>query len=172
MKTHLRAVASLLAFMPALAHGASGDDLGFETAANLPAEVWEKILASDALRDYKLSAHLNPFYLHGDFDGDGLRDTAVLIRHSISNRNGIAVFHANRQAPFILGSDGPVAENTGYASVFNSWSVMSRGPVRMGADETPPPTLMGDALVLVKLEASSVIMHWNGVSYATYWQGD
>jgi hypothetical protein len=161
----------LLALAPTLTDGASSDDLGFEIASNLPAEVWEKILASEALRGYRLSARLNPFYLHADFDGDGRRDTAVLIQHSATNQNGMAVFHANRQAPFILGS-GPAVEGTGYASVFNSWQVMVRGPVQMGADETPPPTLKGDALVLSKLEASSVIMYWTGSAYATYWQGD
>ena len=172
MKPHLSLLAAVLTLVPALTDGASSDDLGFEIASNLPVEVWQQIHATSVLNDYKLSARLNPFYLQADFDGDGRRDVAVLVQHSISKLPGIAVFHASKEGPFILGSIGPAAGSTGYASIFNAWHVMERGPVRMGADQTTPPTLRGDALVLKKLEASSVIMYWTATSYATYWQGD
>src|SRR3954452_5944027 len=52
---------------------------------------------------YQLSDRSNPFYLRGDFDGDGRPDYAVLITNSKDER-GIAVCRAAAAKPEILGA--------------------------------------------------------------------
>jgi len=68
---------------------------------------------------YQLSAHLNPFYLHGDFDGDGRSDSALRIKERSSGKNGIAIYHgkSNRSAPSARGRTGVTA-----ATTFQGWT--------------------------------------------------
>jgi hypothetical protein len=44
--------------------------------------------------------------------------------------------------------------------------------VQRGADETAPPTLKGDALMVIKTESASALIYWNGRGYSWYQQGD
>ena len=53
---------------------------------------------------YHFSSHLNPFYLRGDYNGDGKIDVATLIRENEKRRYGIAIFHEGRENPIILGA--------------------------------------------------------------------
>ena len=162
-----------MALTPTLAGGASSDDLPYEVASNLPREVWESINASNVLKDHKLSAHLNPDYLHGDFDGDGRRDTAVLVRHTTSGKTGIAVFHADRRDPILIGGGAPVAASRGDdLNWVGAWQIRQKGPVSSAYEAGPSPTLRGDALYVEKLESASALLYWTGSAYAWYQQGD
>src|SRR5947208_1358801 len=44
-------------------------------------------------QQYRFITRLNPFYLRGDFNGDGQPDFAVLIERLSDKKQGIAVFH-------------------------------------------------------------------------------
>jgi len=52
---------------------------------NIPRPVWERLDKEKLLSTYEISTKLNPFYLRGDFDGDGKPDYAVLIESSHQN---------------------------------------------------------------------------------------
>jgi hypothetical protein len=160
-----------LAAAPALAECASFDDLPFTTTSSLPPVVTQR-LDHTILADYKLSAHLNPYYLQADLDGDGQRDAAVLIKHKGSGKVGIAVFHAGQRAPIVLGA-GEVAGNGGDDfSWMDAWQIQDRGPVGRGAGEGSPPVLKGDAILVIKKESASGLLYWTGSKYAWYQQGD
>ena len=45
---------------------------------------------------YNLSSALNPFYLRGDFDGDGMSDYAFLIAPVQGSKRGIAIWLSSR----------------------------------------------------------------------------
>ena len=71
---------------------------------NLP-EWTTPVLAEQAFASsYALSARLNPFFLQGDFNGDGRLDLAVLIVHSPTGQQGIAILHASEKAVIVLGA--------------------------------------------------------------------
>jgi hypothetical protein len=44
--------------------------------------------------------------------------------------------------------------------------------VQRGADGKPPPKLRGDALMVMKTEAASGLVYWDGKRYGWYQQGD
>ena len=120
-------------------------ELDFVTLSSLPPEVRDAFQKSTHSKRYQLSAHINPFYLHGDFNGDGRSDTALLIKERSSGKNGIAIYHGKSNR---------------------------RGPVGKGADGKAPPKLRGDALMVIKTESASALIYWNGTRYAWYQQGD
>lgn len=155
----------------ALVHGASFDDLPFATASSLPRVVSQR-LNHVALADYELSAHLNPYYLQADLDGDGQRDAAVLIKHKVSGKVGIAVFHASQSAPIVLGA-GTITGNGGDDfSWMDAWKIQERGPAQKGAGESSPPVLKGDAIIVIKTESAGGLLHWTGSAYVWHQQGD
>jgi hypothetical protein len=47
---------------------------------------------------------VNPFYLRGDFDGDGKIDLAVLVDQRSTGKSGIAIIHGVRSKVTILGA--------------------------------------------------------------------
>ena len=55
----------------------------------------------------------------------------------------------------------------------DAWYVYPRGPVGRNAfDAGAPPTLNGDALMVIKTEAASGIIYWAGTAYEWYQQDD
>jgi hypothetical protein len=118
---------------------------------------------------YKISGRINPFYLRGDFDGDGRPDYAVLITNSKGAR-GIAICRAASPAPEIVGSG--VVLNKLADFDFDAWMVFPKGPVERGVDEGPPPKLFGDAISIIWSESASALLYWNGRKFSWYQQGD
>lgn len=171
-KAHQRAIGFLcLGLAPLPASGANFNDLPFPVASSLPDTVIQR-LAVRSLDDFVLTAHLNPYYLQGDFDGDGERDTAVLIKHKTNGKFGIGIFQSSTPQPVILGAGTPIGNGGDDFNWMDAWRVQLRGPVQPGADETAPPSLRGDALLVMKTEASSGLLYWAGSQYAWYQQGD
>src|SRR5262249_28306244 len=120
---------------------------------------------------YELDAHLNPFCLRADFDGDGKIDFVVFIRERSSGKIGIAFIHQGSGMLYIIGAGTPGIHGDDYRWI-DAWTVFEKGVVSQGADETPPPKLKGDALLIFKTEAASAILWWTGSGYRWYQQGD
>lgn len=148
-----------------------GADIDFLTAASLPPEVRARV-ESHLPKRYQLFAYINPFYLHGDFDGDGRIDTAMLIREISSGKRGIAIFYGKSARLHVVGAGQKLGNAGDDFSWMDAWYVFQRGPVRRGADDKAPPKLHGDALMVSKSESASALVYWNGKSYAWYQQGD
>jgi len=71
---------ALLVLVLARSDRSAGAEIDFVTLASLPPTLRESFDKSPQAKRYAFSVHINPFYLHGDFDGDGEPDTAVLIK--------------------------------------------------------------------------------------------
>ena len=54
----------------------------------------------------------------------------------------------------------------------DAWYVYDRGKVEQGAFEEAPPTLKGDALMVINTESASGLIYWDGDAFAWYQQGD
>jgi hypothetical protein len=118
---------------------------------------------------YKISGRINPFYLSGDFDGDGRRDYAVIIINRKGER-GIAVCRAAVHKPEIIGAG--VVLNKLVDFDFDAWMVFERGALQRGIGEGPPPKLQSDGISIIWSESASAILYWDGIRFRWYQQGD
>jgi hypothetical protein len=64
---------------------------------------------SDDAKRYEIVSHLNPFYIHGDFNGDSRTDTAVLVKDRLSGKKGIAILHAGSKSVIVPGAAANLA---------------------------------------------------------------
>jgi hypothetical protein len=150
----------------------AGAEIDFVTLASLPPALRESFDKSPQAKRYAFTAHINPFYLHGDFDGDGVQDTAVLIKERATGKIGTAIFHGKTNRLVIVGAGRDLGNGSDDFSWLNAWHVFRHGPVRQGADGKPPPSLRGDALMVIKTESASALIYWDGKRYGWYQQGD
>jgi len=150
----------------------SGGEPTWQEQQNLP-EWTAPVLAEKAFAStYALSTRLNPFFLHGDFNGDGRLDVAVLIVHKTTGQQGIAMFHAGAQTAIALGAGRAVGNGGVDFSWLDAWSVSVKPAEQQGATGKKRPSLRGDALLVQKLEAASALIYWDGTTYRWYQQGD
>lgn len=157
---------SLILVAPAMAAGR--DDIDFVIGSSLPPEVWSALENSN---DYVVETRLNPFYLQGDFDGDGKRDTAVLVKHRASGKRGAAIVSRTGKVR-VLGAGKDIGDGTDNLDWMDAWYVFARGPVSQGATDEAPPKLKGDAIAAIKTESASGLIWWSGSRFRWYQQGD
>ena len=116
-----------------------------------------------------ISGRINPFYLRGDFDGDGKPDYAVLVRNG--DQQGVMICRNSAAKPTLLGAGAGFHQMKDLN--FNAWQVHPKArPVERGVEEGKPPALLGDAILLEWEESASAIVYWNGKQFVWYQQGD
>ena len=147
-------------------------DLPYPLSASVPPGVLRVLEADAEAGRYALTARLNPFYVHGDFNGDGRTDTAVLVRNRDSKKIGIAIVHAGARSAIILGAGRSFGNGGDDFKWMDAWHLYPRATVERGAGGGAPPVLRGDALMVIKTESASALIYWNGKRYAWYQQGD
>jgi hypothetical protein len=170
MRYLLILVGAVAGFSSSLAAGP--DDLPFPLSSSLSPHALRVLESDAASKRYALVAHLNPFYIHGDFNGDGRIDTAVLIKDRDSGKTGIAVVHAGARSAIILGAGRKFGNGGDDFKWMDAWHLHPRGIVERGAGQGAPPILRGDALMVIKTESANALVYWNGKRYAWYQQGD
>ena len=84
----------------------------------------------------------------------------------------MSIIHARVNGVSILGAGRAIGNDGDDFRWMDAWHVHLRGTVSRGADGKAPPVLKGDALVLIKTEAASGLVYWDGARYAWYQQGD
>ncbi len=152
-----------------------GQEINKAIEFNLPPQVRKCFEASPLSKTHEISSHLNPYYLQGDFNGDGKLDTAVLVKEKKSGKFGIAIFHGGSKHIFLIGAGKTFRNYSDGGDNFDwldEWYVFVRGPVGKGASEGIPPNLKGDALYVGKEGSASLLIYWNGHKYSDYQQGD
>jgi hypothetical protein len=115
---------------------------------------------------------MNPFYLRGDFNGDGKIDVAVLVKQRSTGKLGIAVVHGATDKVTILGAGVAIGNGGDDFEWIDSWRVYSKDRVPRKAGEVSLPHLHGDAFLVEKSEAASALIYWNGKRYVWFQQGD
>jgi hypothetical protein len=138
---------------------------------NIPVAVRRAIANGSLAKGYEVSFHLKPFYLPGDFNGDGKADIAVLVKQRSTGKLGIAIINAATDKVTILGAGTAIGNGGDDFEWMDSWQVYSKGRVAQEA-EGSVLHLRGDALLVSKSEAASALIYWNGKRYAWFQQGD
>ncbi len=167
--TFIHSIAVLMLAGTTAARAVTWDDVPFTIASSLPQYVWDAL--DEGARDYSVSSHLNPFYLQGDFDGDGSRDTAVLIKQMKSGKVGVAIVFKGGKVR-ILGAGQDMGEGESDLDWMDAWFVEPKGAVQQGASDEAPPKLKGDAIMAIKTESASRLIYWDGTGFRWYQQGD
>ena len=123
-------------------------------------------------KQYDFSSRINPFYLEGEFDGDGKIDVAVLVTQRSTGKLGIAIVHGATGKVTILGAGSEIGNGGDDFEWMDSWRVFSKTRAAHAEAETSVPHLRGDALLVEKSEAASALIYWNGKRYVWSQQGD
>lgn len=142
---------------------------------NLPSEIGMAIELGPFAQSYSIDGSVNPFYLRGDFDGDGKPDYAVRVKSKSRGEVGFAVWLSSQKKIVVLGAGIPFrmsGEAATNLEVLNTWQVYPKGPVEQGVASGPPPRLIGEAILAGKRESASGLIYWNGKSFVWYQQGD
>lgn len=133
----------------------------------------ERVLACGTLGNrYVPCFRINPFYLRGDWDGDGVPDYAVLVKERRTQKVGIVLGRPDAGRVSVVGAGQPLGNGGDDFEWMDHWYVCPRKPVSRGVEEGKPPALKGEALWVEKREAASARIHWTGKKYAWYHQGD
>jgi hypothetical protein len=139
---------------------------------DIPESVQRAMANSSRAKNYDFSFHMKPFYLRGDFNGDGKIDVAVLVTQHWTRKLGIAIVDGTADKVTILGAGTAIGNGGDNFDWMDSWQVYSKDRGAREAGETNVPHLRGDALLVGKSEAASALIYWNGNRYIWYQQGD
>ncbi|MGB7283211.1 MAG: hypothetical protein WBE13_13185 [Candidatus Acidiferrum sp.] len=142
---------------------------------NVPSEIGMAMELGPFAQSYSIDGSVNPFYLRGDFDGDGKADYAIRIKSKRGGELGFAIWLSSRKKIVVLGAGIPFKVSGQAATnlkVLNTWQVYPRRPVEQGVASGPPPRLIGEAILAGKRESASGLIYWNGKSFVWYQQGD
>lgn len=139
---------------------------------NIPKEVSSFFNRQGLDKRLEVSFHLKPFYLRGDFDGDGRPDIAVLVKDKATGKKGIAICTSSTQRVHLVGAGDKFGNGGDDFAWMDVWSIYAKQPVEQGAGESSTLVLKGDALLVEKSDSASGLIYWNGKRYAWYQQGD
>jgi hypothetical protein len=105
--------------------------LGATQRQNVPAWAVQLFSAKNLDTQCAFAFTVNPFYLRGDFTGDGKPDIAILVKNKQSGKVGIAICHGGRNEVFFAGA-GTLSGMAAMISVgWITWQVMrGRAPSR------------------------------------------
>jgi hypothetical protein len=133
-------------------------------------KVIDRAIANQPLaKKYELSHRINPFYLRGDFNGDGKIDVAVLVKQRSTGRIGIAIINGATDKVTVLGAGTALGNGGDDFEWMDSWELSSKDRIDVG---TSVPKLRGHALLVSKSEAASALIYWDGKRYVWLQQGD
>jgi hypothetical protein len=136
---------------------------------DIPETVKRAIANGSLAKKYELSYRMNPFYLRGDFNGDGKADVAVLAKQRSTGKVGIAIINGATDKVTVVGAGNAIGNGGDDFEWMDSWRVYSKGNA---ASRASVPKLRGDALLVSKSEAASALIYWNGKRYVWLQQGD
>ncbi len=122
-------------------------------------------------KEYELSFRVNPFYLRGDFIGDGKADIAVLVKQRSTGKLGIAIINGATDTVTVVGAGNAIGNGGDDFEWMDMWQVYSKGRAAEEAKGSVPH-LRGDALFVGKSEAASALIYWNGKRCVWFQQGD
>jgi len=143
-----------------------------EAVHEIPELIKRAITNRPLAKKYEVAFRLNPFYLRGDFNGDGKIDVAVLVKQRSTAKTGIAIMDGVTNKVTILGAGTAMGNAGDDLEWMDTWQVYAKTRIASGGDVTNVPHLHGDALLVGKSEAASALIYWNGKRYVWLQQGD
>lgn len=143
-----------------------GRDVPSNKDAYVPDSIWNIAAQSGLDSIYAISMGLQaPPYISGDFDGDGVRDDAVLVEHRLNGKLGIAVVHRGTRKVTVLaaGSGSPGPDDL---DGIRQWDTYIKGTTPTYVNPYRPNTaLLGDALWIALSDSTIGFYIWTGTGF-------
>lgn len=132
----------------------------------IPDSIWAIARAAGIENEYMISPTVSPVSHMADFDGDGVRDAAVVVEHRATGKLGIAVIRRGPKQMTILGA-GTRSAGPDDLNGLQEWSVFDRGvTMDMTIGYRPAATLVADALWVRREKAGAGFYYWTGTGFA------
>lgn len=121
---------------------------------------------------YPLDFDINPFYLRGDFNGDGENDLALWVREYSSGKKGIIIIHSTLDSLYVFGAGHPFP--TIDTIDVDTWNVKRKGTVlrrpwrsqpELGIEEGIPFLFEQEAVCPIRVAKSSYAIYWKDGRY-------
>ena len=132
-------------------------------------KVYNDLKLNDSL---KFSEFVNPFYFEVDFNGDSNLDIAILIENMKTTEKGILIIHGQTNKFFILGAGNEFNGKMQDFSWLEVWKIYRSSNSHEltykengDIDGSKEIKVHNPCLELIKLEASSGLIYWNGKKY-------
>ena len=113
--------------------------------------------------ELEINTSINPYYISGDFDGDGFTDIAVQVETSKDQRPGILLCLAKRDSA-LVGASNPLPWKEDVLP-FDDWMLIRKGTKRLSIY----PQLKFDTLGWFNGDGRGVFIYWDGIKFD--WQG-
>lgn len=140
---------------------------------NIPAAIRRHFEPEDTTGRFEVIFELNPFYLRGDFNGDGAPDLAVLVRERASDKRGIAILHGGAAEPVIIGAGTPFRDGDDDFRWMGVWKVFPQDLALLDEGmDLPADAAAREGLFVEKPESASGVIYWNGQRYVWSQMGD
>lgn len=133
--------------------------------------------------EYPVWRGKNPFFIRGDFNGDGGMDIAFWISQKDTGFRGIAIIHSTLDTMYVFGAGIP--GNYGSRNVpemgGDTWHLLPAGTIveftfsnvpEIGYEKGKPFTFERETLEFVALARSSYVLYWANGKYWVIWTGD
>ena len=131
-----------------------------------------KVFKTSNLADtLKLSNFINPFYFEEDFNGDSNRDIAILVEHIRTNKRGILIIHSKTLDLYLIGANTQFegVDDYSWVEIWNVYrsSIAHELTYKEDGDIDGTRNIMvhNPCLEIIKLEASSSLIYWDGKRY-------
>jgi hypothetical protein len=124
---------------------------------NVPTAL-QKCMQSKAVSDLQMTNRVNPFFLRGDFDGDGKLDYAVLVTQRTTGKQGIVICVTGRSIPAVISAGRSLGEpNDDDLRGYDAWKVDDR--------QQPVVSPPREAILVIAKESASAVIYWDGKQF-------
>jgi len=168
----MRALLTFLMSLSVLSAGQLNYDRGIDT--NLPPSALKRFESEKFLKSYDLYEKVNPFYLRGDFDGDGVPDYAILVTSRATKQVGIAIVRSGAKKIEVLGAGG-INLQEGSVKDFawmDVWLVERKHKLEPNDWDKPIGQMVGEGIEVEKSESASALIYWDGKQYRWFQTSD
>lgn len=160
-----------------------------EAPKNLIAALYEQNLIRQAekiglwpSRKYPLHTAMNPYYLRGDFNGDGENDVAFWISEETTGKTGLAIIHSTLDSLYLFGagSASPEGEDMLGVGDWRTWYVRRKGTVDTPYNSIPeievemgePFRFERESVQIISINQSGFALYWARGAYHAIWTMD
>jgi hypothetical protein len=121
---------------------------------NIPADLKPCLKAQTELQ---IDVTMNPFYISGDFDGDGFTDFAVQVIERKNHLKGVLFCFANGKM-LRWGAGISTGASANISWDYHAWEIARKGGLHLSAF----PKVKFDSIILAEPDVGGGLIYWDG----------